>query len=123
MPEDDEMYGGGSESGPGRAQDPDKKEDEDQDKGETTDEKSEDEGAGESAMLPKSILAGKHFDPGDEVVLKVVAIHGDEVEVEYSESGTKDNYRETKGGSMDDGSPRGDAYKGIGKRMGAMMGE
>lgn len=83
---DDEMYGsdeGAGEAGPGPAQDPDMKSDEMEDKGETTDEKTEDEGAGESAMLPKSILAGKHFDPGDEVVLKVVAIHGDEVEVEY----------------------------------------
>lgn len=37
-----------------------------------------------TALLPKSILAGKKFDPGDEVVLKIVAMHGDEVEVEYA---------------------------------------
>jgi hypothetical protein len=110
MPDDTEdMYG----PGPGPAQDPDMAADESQDKGETIDEKTEEEGAGESAMLPKSILAGKHFDPGDEVVLKVVAIHGDEVEVEYSESGTKDNAKETG---------KGDAYNGIGKRMMGAMG-
>lgn len=117
----DEMYGGSD--GPGPAQDPDMKSDEMDDKGETKDEKTEEEGAGESAMLPKTILAGKDFNPGDELVLKVVAIHGDEVEVEYAKEGTEDNAKETKGGSMDDGSPRGDAYKGIGKRMAGMMTE
>lgn len=35
-------------------------------------------------LLPKSILAGKDFKPGEEIVLKIVAIHDDEVEVEYS---------------------------------------
>jgi hypothetical protein len=43
---------------------------------------------GETAVLPKSILAGKEFKPGEEVVLKIVAIHDDSVEVKYaSESG------------------------------------
>jgi hypothetical protein len=114
----DDMYGGG----PGPAQDPDMASDEAQDKGETKDEKTEEEGAGESAMLPKSILAGKTFNPGDELVLKVVAIHGDEVEVEYAKEGTEDNQRESKGGDMDDGSPRGKSYRGIGNRMMGMMG-
>lgn len=114
----DEMYGGG----PGPAQDGDMAADEAQDRGETHDEKTEEEGAGESAMLPKSILAGKDFNPGDELVLKVVALHGDEVEVEYAKSEGGDK-GERKGGDMDDGSPRGDAYKGIGKRMAGMMAE
>lgn len=48
---------------------------------------------GETAMLPKAILAGKEFKPGDEVVLKIVAMHEDEVEVAYA----------TEGGSEDDG--------------------
>ena len=39
---------------------------------------------GESALLPKSILAGKKFDVGDEVVLEIVAMHDDEVEVKYA---------------------------------------
>lgn len=43
-----------------------------------------DEGAEQTALLPKSILAGKDFKPGDEVVLKVVHIYDDEVEVEYA---------------------------------------
>lgn len=43
----------------------------------------EDEG-GTTALLPKSILGGKDFKPGEEVVLKIVRIHDDEVEVEYA---------------------------------------
>lgn len=39
---------------------------------------------GETALLPKSILAGKDFKPGEEVVLKIVRIHDDEVEVQYA---------------------------------------
>lgn len=46
---------------------------------------------GETALLPKTILAGKEFKPGDEVVLKIVAMHGDEVEVAYAtEEGSED---------------------------------
>lgn len=41
-------------------------------------------GSGTVALLPKSILAGKTFQVGDEVVLKITALRGDEVEVEYS---------------------------------------
>lgn len=44
---------------------------------------------GETALLPKTILAGKNFKPGDEVVLKVVHIYDDEVEVEYATEPTK----------------------------------
>ena len=36
------------------------------------------------ALLPKSILGGKKFEVGDEVVLKIVGDHGDEVSVEYA---------------------------------------
>lgn len=39
---------------------------------------------GETALLPKSILAGKDFKPGEEVVLKVVHLYDDEVEVAYA---------------------------------------
>lgn len=37
-----------------------------------------------TAVLPKSILMGKEFKPGDEVVLKIVRMHEDEIEVEYA---------------------------------------
>jgi hypothetical protein len=39
---------------------------------------------GETALLPKSILGGKDFKPGEEVVLKIVRMHDDEVEVAYA---------------------------------------
>lgn len=42
------------------------------------------EEGGETAILPKSILAGKEFKVGEEVVLKITAIHGDEIQVEYA---------------------------------------
>jgi hypothetical protein len=45
-------------------------------------------GAGDAdqptGILPKAILAGKKFNVGDEVMLKIVAIHGDEVQVAYA---------------------------------------
>lgn len=37
-----------------------------------------------TALLPKSVLGGKEFKPGEEVVLKIVHIYEDEVEVEYA---------------------------------------
>lgn len=39
---------------------------------------------GESALLPKSLLMGREFNPGDEVVLKIVHIYEDEVEVQHA---------------------------------------
>lgn len=52
---------------------------------------SEQAGDGQTAILPKSILAGKEFKPGEEVVLKIVAIHDNDVEVEYAtEEGSKE---------------------------------
>lgn len=43
-----------------------------------------DEGEQPRGVLPKAILAGKDFKPGDEIVLKIDAIHDDEVEVSYA---------------------------------------
>lgn len=45
---------------------------------------SKDEGASAVGLLPKSILMGKKFNVGDEVVLEITAIHDDQVEVKYS---------------------------------------
>lgn len=53
-------------------------------------EESKEEYEQETALLPKSILGGKEFSPGDEVVLKIVAIHEDEVEVEYAKEPSKE---------------------------------
>lgn len=37
---------------------------------------------GETALLPKSLFAGKSMEPGAEVTLKIVHVYDDEVEVE-----------------------------------------
>ncbi len=39
---------------------------------------------GETALVPKGLLGGKEFQPGEEVVFKIVRFHGDEVEVAYA---------------------------------------
>lgn len=48
-----------------------------------------DEGGVQTALIPKSLLMGKEFNPGDEVVLRVVHLYEDEVEVEYASDGGK----------------------------------
>lgn len=40
--------------------------------------------SGETAILPKTVLGGKEFKVGEEVVLKIVAMHENDVEVEYA---------------------------------------
>lgn len=37
-----------------------------------------------TALIPKSLLAGKDFKVGDEIVLKIVALHEEDAEVEYA---------------------------------------
>jgi len=51
------------------------------DKGEAEHEEEESQ---QSALLPKTVLGGKEFKPGDEVVLKIDHIYEDEVEVSYA---------------------------------------
>lgn len=46
-------------------------------------DKSGDEG-GASATLPKSLMAGKQFNVGDEIVLKIDAIYDDSFVVSYA---------------------------------------
>ena len=43
-----------------------------------------------TGILPKEILAGKDFKPGEEIVLKIVAIHDNDVEVAYASEEGKD---------------------------------
>lgn len=42
------------------------------------------EGTEETGLLPKSLMAGKDFKPGDEIMLKITAIHEKDFEVEYA---------------------------------------
>lgn len=41
----------------------------------------QEEEQGPTALVPKSVLAGREVKPGDEVTLKVIRIHDDEIEV------------------------------------------
>lgn len=55
---------------------------------ETTDQEIEEEGA-DTAVAPVKVLQGKSKEPlkeGDEVVVKIVRVYGDEAEFEYSET-------------------------------------
>ncbi len=56
---------------------------------------------GETTLIPKSILAGKDFKPGDEVVLKIVKLYDDQAEVEYAPEKGKDSGRAAMHGRMD----------------------
>lgn len=62
--------------------------------------KPEMENEGVTALVPKSILGGKEFAPGDEVILKVVKVYGDEVEVAYA-SGEEETETETGPSEVD----------------------
>ena len=62
----------------------------------------------QTALLPKTILAGKQFDPGDEVVLKIVKVYENEVEVAYA---TGDE-EETANQPMQEPSPDMEASEG-----------
>ena len=71
---DEDMYGGmGQDQGPSTDPEP-----------QQPDEQKPEEMEGETALIPKTLLAGKKFDVGDEVVLEIVHDHGDEVEVKYA---------------------------------------
>lgn len=73
----DDLYKGGDMEGQGEGAKP-----------ESIDQENAEE-MSKKAVVPMSVLMGKHTEPlkvGDEVVLKVTGIHGDEAEVEYSET-------------------------------------
>lgn len=64
---------------------------------------------GTTALLPESILAGKKFNVGDEVVLKIVHIGDGEVEVAYAPSKEKTGEGEDgSGGKPEMGAAEGD---------------
>jgi hypothetical protein len=53
-------------------------------------EEKEESTKGETGILPKSLMGGKEFKPGEEIVLKVVAVHENDFEVEYSHDESKE---------------------------------
>ncbi len=73
-------------------------------------------GGGPSATIPKSLLAGKEFKVGDSVILKIDAIHDDEVVVSY-------DYEAAGGEGEGESSPEGEApaMMGGGSDMEGMM--
>lgn len=70
MPEQD--YYPADEAAPGAA------------KGEDTAEKEDSQSEEQTALIPKGLLAGKSFKPGEEVVFKIVHEYEDEVEIAYA---------------------------------------
>ena len=65
-----------------------------------------------SAVLPKAILAGKDFKPGDEVVLKITAIHENEIVVEYAPA-KADEGEESGGGQAKASAPADSEMSGM----------
>lgn len=63
--------------------------------------KGKDDYGSESALIPKALLAGKDFKPGDEVVFKIVHMYEDEVEIEYA-TDDSDNEKSEGKSTMDE---------------------
>jgi hypothetical protein len=55
------------------------------------DESKEHEDSEQTALLPKSILQGKEFKPGDEVVLKIEEMYEDDFLVSYATEPAKES--------------------------------
>lgn len=51
---------------------------------ETPEEESEEQEKAPEAEIPKSLLAGKDFKPGEEIVLEIVAVGEESVRVKYA---------------------------------------
>jgi hypothetical protein len=65
-----------------------------------------------TGILPKEILAGKDFKPGEEIVLKIVAIHDNDVEVAYASEegkGEKEGSEPHEEAPMSEGAPSNDS--------------
>ena len=105
MDEQANMDGGGADDlysdGPAKESAEDKAPDDD--KGENPDDTVE-------AVLPKSILAGKEFNVGDEVVLKITAMHDDQISVAYAPAkGGKDESGGEEAGEMPEAKPESES--------------
>jgi len=50
----------------------------------TTPKDMQKEGMEQTGLLPKSLMAGKDFKVGDEIMMKITAIHEKDFEVEYA---------------------------------------
>lgn len=61
------------------------------------DESKEEKGEEPTALLPKSVLGGKTFKPGEEVVLEVVEVRDSDVIVKYASEGEQEKGGEKEG--------------------------
>ena len=70
------------------------------------------EAEGETALLPKSLCAGKELKPGDTLTFKVVHMYDDEIEVSPVSSPSPEtedeNETETEDETEDEGAPEGE---------------
>lgn len=81
----------------------------------------EDKGGGKTYLLPKEVLEGKKFEPGDEVVLRIVAMHDDQIEVAYAPAKEQEGGKGGEEGGGYEAPPEGGAG-GMGDReMSSMM--
>jgi hypothetical protein len=71
------------------------------------DEGKSDEGAMETT-IPKSLLMGKDFKVGEEVVFEITAMHGEEVSIKYA-TGDKGSDEEAPEGGEPAAAPKGDS--------------
>lgn len=55
-----------------------------------------------TALIPKSLLMGKEFKPGEEVIFKIVHEYQDEVEIAYATGEKKDKSEMDKAGDKMD---------------------
>lgn len=77
-------------------------------------------GKGPVATIPKSLLAGKDFQPGEEIVFKIVSIQDDSVVIEYASEHGKE-YGEDEHAEMGEGMEKGGAPMEGGDRYASMM--
>src|SRR5512139_1764347 len=74
---------------------------------------SDTEDLGETALVPKSILAGKTLQPGDTVTFKVVHLYDDEVELRPESESKEEEETESMSASEEIDSMAGMPMKGM----------
>jgi len=92
----DEQNSGGGEDLYSDGADAGEKPDTDADPGAEAKDEASESGDSTEAILPRSILAGKEFNVGDEVVLKITAMRDNEISVAYAPAKSKDEGGEAK---------------------------
>lgn len=66
----------------------------------------EEKGEEATAVIPKALLAGKEWKPGEEIVLQIVQVNEDGAVVKYaSEKGGGEEYPEEAGGGEEKDNP------------------